>query len=129
MNSGKIIDLFGGIAEAYLTNNKQNIMIPFKGNDVTNIVGQGTFGWHSKRITCVDFSPDDAFFITGSEDETIRLWDFADTISHKHSMPFVFEGLKCALQAVAFLHDGEWILGAGRDGTIIIWEIKVQENY
>jgi WD40 repeat protein len=124
MVSGKIIDLFGGIAEAYLINNKQNMMFPFQGSDFGNIVGQGTFGWHSKRITCVDFSPDDEFFITGSEDETVRLWDFEDTISHKHSMPLVFEGLKCALQSVAFLHDGEWILGAGRDGTIIIWEIK-----
>ena len=73
---------------------------------------------HSSGITAVEFSPDGKYILTGSEDNSARLWDVAtgrlmQTFQDNEDIKFL-----------AFLPGGEQIFSVNEKGNICIWNIR-----
>ena len=71
---------------------------------------------HSAAITSAAFSPDGSRAVTGSQDNTAKLWDAA-TGKEILSLP----GHTQEVTSVSFSPDGRNVLTSSRDGTAIIW--------
>jgi WD40 repeat protein len=81
-----------------------------------------TLRGHEKRVTCLAFAPDRAgrapFLLTGSEDETVRVWD-TGTGTERHA----FRWPVGKVRAVACAPDGMTAAAAGDNGDIVIWDL------
>jgi hypothetical protein len=75
-----------------------------------------TLQGHTAAITSVAISPDGTRALTGSQDNTAKLWD-AMTGKEILSLP----GHSQELTSVSFSPDGRNVLTSSRDGTAIIW--------
>jgi eukaryotic-like serine/threonine-protein kinase len=72
---------------------------------------------HSAWVSSVAFSPDGHRIVTGSGDQTAKVWDVA---SGKEL--FTFRGHSAPVVSVAFSPDGQWIATGSRDQTAKVWE-------
>jgi len=77
-------------------------------------------GWigHTLGINCICYSPHGSHIVTGSDDNTIRIWD-AETGA------VVGEALKGhteSVRSVAYSPDGQYIISGSDDNTIRIWD-------
>ena len=79
----------------------------------------GELRGHEDDITAVAFSPDGNYILTGSSDNTARLWE---TSSGRQL--HVLQGHDGNVVAVAFSPDGRRILTGSWDGTARLWEIS-----
>ncbi|XP_028046333.1 cilia- and flagella-associated protein 52 isoform X2 [Monomorium pharaonis] len=68
-------------------------------------------------MNCVDISPDGRCFITGSNDCTIKIWQY-DSADLTHVGTFH----AAIITACKFSTDGKHIVTASADGTIMIWK-------
>ncbi|KZO93003.1 WD40 repeat-like protein, partial [Calocera viscosa TUFC12733] len=73
---------------------------------------------HKDAVTSVAFSPDGKWFVSGSSDWTVRIWD-AET---GRAMGEPLEGHENAVTSVAFLPDGKRVLSGSSDGTVRVWD-------
>ncbi|MBA7533727.1 Tol-Pal system protein TolB [subsurface metagenome] len=76
---------------------------------------------HEEWISSVAFSPDGKTILTGSGDNTARLWDL------KGNELQVFWGHENYITAVAFSPDGKTILTGSEDNTARLWDLKGNE--
>ena len=74
---------------------------------------------HTGPVNSIVFSPDGSTFATGSDDNTIRLWD-ANTRQHKTS----FVGHTDAVNSVAFSPDGNRLASGSADNTVRLWNLQ-----
>jgi len=72
---------------------------------------------HQDAVWAVAFSPDGKAVLTGSADNTARLWDAAT--GKPIGQPLAHKG---AVNAVAFSPDGKAILTGSADGTARLWD-------
>ncbi|KAK4139671.1 uncharacterized protein C8A04DRAFT_40548 [Dichotomopilus funicola] len=79
-----------------------------------------TFEGHSDWVMSVALSSDGSRIVSGSCDETVRIWD---TKSGKEIQKF--EGHSESVYSVAFSLDGNRIISGSADKTIRIWDIKL----
>jgi WD40 repeat protein len=77
------------------------------------------FTGHKEAVNTVAFSPDGKFFISGSDDKTIRLWE-VDTGKQVN----VFQGHTNYVTSVAFSPDGNYTLSGSWDKSIRLWHIS-----
>ena len=77
---------------------------------------------HSEFITSLVITPDGQKLISGSFDETIKIWDL-ETGYLLNTLKFHTGGVKC----VAITPDGQTLVSAGWDNTIKIWDLKTNE--
>ncbi|KAK0719663.1 hypothetical protein B0H67DRAFT_642995 [Lasiosphaeris hirsuta] len=78
-----------------------------------------TFESHSGGVISVAFSPDGSRIASGSDDETIRIWDAR---SGKEVQKL--EGHSYGVASVAFSPDGSRIASGSDDETIRIWDAR-----
>lgn len=78
-------------------------------------------GGHEKGINCIDFytGSDRPFLVTGSDDHTVRVWDY-----HSKSCVRVLEGHANNVSAVIFHPQLPFLLSAGEDGNLRIWNAQ-----
>src|SRR2546421_141840 len=76
------------------------------------------FEGHSNVIRSVAFSPDGRRAVSGSWDQTARLWDVQ---TGKELARFL--GHTSRVEAVAFSPDGRQALSAGWDKTVRLWDV------
>ena len=78
---------------------------------------------HADAVRSVAFAggSDAPLLVSGGQDSTVRIWDFANRIALK-----AFRGHGGSVQAAAILPDGKAVLSASHDGMVRQWSI---ENY
>lgn len=73
---------------------------------------------HSEAVTYAAFSPDDKYIVSGSKDNTIRIWD-----SQTGQCVDTLMGHSGDIDYVAFSPDGTMVFSSARDSTARIWNI------
>lgn len=73
---------------------------------------------HKDKVTSISLSADGRWGLTGSEDETLRLWELATGQCVR-----TFEGHTRAVTSVSLSADGRWALSGSEDHTLRLWEL------
>ncbi|MFB2917921.1 WD40 repeat domain-containing protein [Aerosakkonema funiforme] len=81
----------------------------------------GTISGHSKAVESVAISADGEFIVSGSSDETIKIWNLA-TRQLLHSLSGDSE-----VYSIAISPDGQTLVSGGREQTII-WNLTTGER-
>uniref|UniRef100_A0A0C1RPE7 Uncharacterized protein n=1 Tax=Tolypothrix bouteillei VB521301 TaxID=1479485 RepID=A0A0C1RPE7_9CYAN len=76
------------------------------------------FVGHEGFVNSVAFSPDGQYIVSGSDDNTLRLWDI-----HGNLQGQPFWGHESPVTSVAFSMDGQYIVSGSRDNTLRLWDI------
>jgi hypothetical protein len=76
------------------------------------------FEGHKGHILCIAFAPDGKRALSGSEDNTVRLWDVATGRELR-----CFEGHTSEVLSVAFSADGKRALSGSYDRTVRLWDV------
>ena len=74
---------------------------------------------HSDRVESVSYSPIGGRIVTGSADNTVRIWD-ADT----GDVVATITGHEHAILSVSYSPDGSHIASGSRDGTMRLWNAE-----
>jgi WD40 repeat protein len=79
-------------------------------NEVNRLTG------HQGAVLAIDMSPDGQFFVTSSNDKTVKLWSrngqLQHTLSHDSTVP-----------SVAFSPDSQHIVTGSLDGQVLVWNL------
>jgi len=78
----------------------------------------GVLEGHERRVFDLAFSPDGRWLVSGSEDDTIRLWDFAS-----RKVRAVLHGEPADIGRVAFAPDSDRFATVGFAGDIWLWHV------
>jgi len=77
---------------------------------------------HIDRVSSVAFSPDGKRVVTGSADNTARVWD----LSGATPAASVLEGHRAGVTSVAFSPDGRRMMTGSEDNTARVWYLRGQ---
>lgn len=98
----------------------------YKANSINRLIGDGlidTLTGHSDSINAVAVTPNGQIIVSGSEDNTIKLWDLN---SGKCLATLV--GHEAGVRAVAISPDGQLLVSGSADHTIKLWQLPSVEN-
>lgn len=73
---------------------------------------------HSGAIQALSLSPDGRWIATGSEDQTIRVWDSSDG-----TLQTVLSGHRGTVRCLSFSADSERLISGGSDNRAILWDV------
>ena len=74
---------------------------------------------HEGSVRSVAFSPDGKLIVSGSDDNTVRLWDIQ---GNPIGQPL--RGHEGSVRSVAISPDGKMIVSGSGDGTVHLWDIS-----
>ncbi|MDJ0705872.1 MAG: WD40 repeat domain-containing protein [Leptolyngbyaceae cyanobacterium MO_188.B28] len=74
---------------------------------------------HTSDVTSVAFSPDGQRVVSGSEDNTVRLWDLQG-----NAIGEPFQGHTSDVTSVTFSPDGQTVVSGGADGTVRLSDLQ-----
>lgn len=84
---------------------------------------------HKDIVTSVQFHPtNDAYFITGSTDELLSLWNIVDSDMNEKYEPKTSNALGNKISSVCFSNDGNLIAGGSISGKIQLWRYVEDRN-
>jgi len=76
-------------------------------------------------ITAVAISPDNRWVVTGSRENTARLWDLS--AEDPAANPVVLRGHDNAVRAVAISPDNRWLVTGSLDKTARLWDLSAKD--
>lgn len=83
----------------------------------------GKLHGHADAVYAVAFSPDGRYIVTGSFDNTLKLWETATGKEIKtYAGP---QGHQKMVLSVAFSPDGQLIASGGADNTLKVWDVPL----
>ena len=90
-------------------------------NTARAFVSSNPIDQHSSPITMIDYGRNGAFYVTGSKDGDIKIWD---GISNRCVNTFrrAHDG---AVSSVKVSRNGKYILSAGKDSIVKLWEMSM----
>jgi WD40 repeat protein/serine/threonine protein kinase len=78
---------------------------------------------HHGAVRSLVFDRDRRMLASGSADRTVRLWDLAGWRPAEPVPPTrTLDGHSKAVYTLAFSPDGQWLVSAGEDGLLNVWE-------
>lgn len=81
--------------------------------------------WHKGPVTCLDFSPDGKSLASGSEDFSVKFWNYKKGVEIMH---LEVPGYQEPVTALAFRPDGESLASALMDRTIKFWNTNCGQD-
>lgn len=90
-------------------------------NTLQSYVSSNPLDQHSEPITMIDYSRTASFYVTGSKDGDIKVWD---GVSNRCVNTFrrAHDG---AVSSVKISRNGKYILSAGKDSLVKLWEMSM----
>jgi WD40 repeat protein len=80
---------------------------------------------HENVVYCADFSADGKTLVTGSDDQSVRLWQFETGKEIRN-----LEGHRSGLASVAISADGKRVASLSSDERLLIWDAETgKENH
>ncbi len=73
---------------------------------------------HQAPVLAVEYSPDGSLIASGSEDNTVRLWDSGDG-----SLVYELDGHTDFVNDLTFSPDGSILASGSNDGTVRMWKV------
>ncbi len=80
------------------------------------------FKGHTNKVTSVSISPDGLYFISGSWDKTLRLWDIKMGKCLR-----IFKGHTDCVTSVSISPDGLYAISGSSDKTLRLWDTKTRK--
>ncbi|KAJ3245075.1 hypothetical protein HDU77_009592 [Chytriomyces hyalinus] len=81
-----------------------------------------TLDGHASRVTSVAVSEDGAWMVSGSHDNSVKVWDMTTG-----AVRYTLEGHSETVTSVAVSSDCAWILSGSMDNTVKVWDIMTGE--
>ncbi|MDM8562724.1 PKD domain-containing protein, partial [Candidatus Marithioploca araucensis] len=78
-----------------------------------------TFAGHTSSVYSVVFSPDGRYALSGSSDDTLKLWDVNTGAEIR-----TFAGHTSSVYSVVFSPDGRYALSGSSDDTLKLWDVN-----
>jgi hypothetical protein len=78
-----------------------------------------TFEGHTRDVNSIALSSDGRYLVTGSNDETAKLWDLSSGQEIR-----TFQGHTQGVESVALLSDGRYLVTGSNDGTAKLWDLS-----
>lgn len=78
-----------------------------------------TLAVHTGAVDAIAVSPDGKNFVSGSEDNTVKLWD-----SQTGALLRTFSGHQAEVVSVAISRDGQILATGSRDNTVRLWDLQ-----
>ncbi len=117
--TGKIVRQIGK-AEAYGVRGTRKIFTP-----INNSLDFLFKDLHRGRINSVDLSPGMKYLITGSEDRSIRIWDFQGLLNLSYAKPIMIFNTQYPIDAVCFVGPEMWVAASYDSGIITSGDLKI----
>ncbi len=90
-----------------------------KHGDDTSFTVLATLEGHTNGVNSVAFSPDGKYMLSGSWDNTLKLWDFS-----KRTLIREYIGHTGGVRSVAFSPDGKYAVSGSDDQTLRLWLVS-----
>ncbi|SPC61050.1 related to VPS15 - ser/thr protein kinase [Ustilago sp. UG-2017b] len=87
------------------------------------------FTEHSAAITCLALSPDHAYFVSGSQDGTLKVWDTARLEKNVTSKSrATYSAQKGAITGVIAIEGSHCVASIATDGSLHVWRIDMIQS-
>lgn len=87
--------------------------------DFSSIVGKSRWCFHTQRITCLAWAPNDTVLASGGADDSIYLWSLTKKMKRQH-YSFAHRG---GVTGLEFLNEGLTLVSVGADACVNQWDV------
>ncbi|MCL2115052.1 MAG: DUF4062 domain-containing protein [Methanobrevibacter sp.] len=82
-----------------------------------------TLTGHTSGVDSVCFSHDDRYVVSGSDDKSVRVWDWQTQEEITR-----LEGHTSRVRSVCFSHDDRYVVSGSDDKSVRVWDLETQEE-